>query len=117
MPASRSQKFLALYIVLIALCAILFFALRDAEDPSRRSGRILSGDAGRIALSALRERDAKYDSYEVVHVAWARAGEGAPEPRWVVLLDRVPHTGLDEALIVELRGEDGSLLRVRQPVR
>lgn len=117
MRVSRSQKFLALYVVWIAVCAILFFALRDAEDPSRRQGRILSVDAGRIALSLLRERDAKYESYQVVHVAWARAGEGAPEPRWVVLLDRVPHTRLEEALVVELRGEDGSLLRIRQPVR
>lgn len=99
------------------VCAILFFVLRGAEDPSRRRGRIQSNDAGAVALSILRDRDArKYDRYEVVHVAYARAGEGAAERRWVVLLDGVPHTSLREAVVVELRAEDGSLLRIRKPV-
>ena len=109
-------RFGALYLVWIAVCAILFFALRGAEDPSRRKGRIQSIDAGAVALSILRNQDARnYNRYEVVHVAYARAGEGAAEGRWVVLLDRVPHTGLREAVVVELRTEDGSLLRIRKP--
>ena len=111
------RRLAGIYVAWIVFCAILFFALRGAEDPSRRRGRILSNDAGNIALRILRDRDArKYDGYEVVHVGFARAGEGAPERRWVVLLDAVPHTGLRDAVVVELRAEDGSLLRIRKPV-
>ena len=109
-------RFPALYLAWIALCVILFLAFRGAEDPSRRRGRIQSNNAGAIALSILRDRDAReYDRYEVVQVAYARAGEGAPEKRWVILLDRIPHTGLRDAVVVELRAEDGSLLRIRKP--
>ena len=107
----RDYRFPALYVAWILFCALLFFALRGAEDPSRRSGRILSTDAGRLALAEL-----KRPGYVVVHVAWARAAEGAPEQRWIVLLDRIPHTALREAVVVELRAEDGALLRIRKPV-
>ena len=108
---------MTLYVVWIALCAILFVVLDDVEDPSRQPDRILSADAGTAALAMMRKRDPKFSNYEVVHVAWARPGEGAPERRWVVLLDRVPHSRLHDAIVVELRAEDGSLLRVRQPVK
>jgi hypothetical protein len=37
--------------------------------------------------------------------------------RWIVLLDRVPHTRLAEAVVIELRVDDGRLLRIRKPVR
>ncbi|HET7437719.1 MAG TPA: hypothetical protein VFN10_23640 [Thermoanaerobaculia bacterium] len=94
----------------IALCAVLFFALRGAEDPSRRRGRILSNDAGALALRYLHR-----DGYEVVHVAYAKRGEGAPENRWVVLLDRTPHSALREAFVVELAADSGKLLRIRRP--
>jgi hypothetical protein len=105
-------------VVWIGFCAILFFALQGAEDPSRRRGRILPADAGRRALTALQQRDpVRFRSYEVVHVAYARAGEGAPEKRWVVLVDSVPRTALKDALVVELRAEDGEVLRIRKPVR
>ena len=107
----RDYRFPFIYITWILFCALLFFALRGAEDPSRRAGRILSTDAGRIALAKLGR-----PGYKVVHVALARAGEGSPERRWVVLLDRVPHTALREAMVVELRAEDGVLLRIRKPV-
>jgi hypothetical protein len=111
------KRFAAFYVGWIAICAVLFLALRGAEDPSRRSGRIQSREAGVLALAIMRDRDpARFDAYEVVHVAFARAGEGAAERRWVVLLDRVPHSGLRDAVVVELRAEDGGLLRVRKPV-
>jgi hypothetical protein len=113
----RPRRFWPLYLAWIAICAILFFALRGFEDPSRRPGRILSADAGRRAITILRAQNPKYFAFHVVHVAWARAGEGAPEERWVVLADRVPHTALGDAVIVELRASDGSLLRIRRPVR
>ena len=102
-----------IYPVWIVVCVILFFALRGLEDPSRPRGRILSLEAGRRALSIATERGLR--GYEVVHVALARAGEGAPEDRWVVLLDKVPHTRLQEAVVVEVRAEDGTLLRIRKP--
>ena len=103
-----------LYPAWILLCAILFLALSGAEDPSRPQGRILSVEAGRQALAIAAGRGLQ--GYEVVHVARARAGEGASEDRWIVILDRVPHTHLEKAVVVELRVEDGRLLRVRKPV-
>ena len=113
----RQASSIALYGLWILLCAILFIALRGAEDPSRRRDRILSTDAGAKALSILRNRDpVRFRDHEVVHVAFARAGEGAPERRWIVLADRVPHTALQEAIVVELRAEDGALLRIRKPI-
>jgi hypothetical protein len=101
------------YAVWIAICAILFVALGGLEDPSRPKGRILSIEAGQHALAIAKARGLK--DFEVVHVARGRAGEGAPEDRWVVLLDRVPHTRLEEAVVVELRVDDGTLLRIRKP--
>lgn len=95
------------------MCALLFFAMRGFEDPSRPEGRILSIEAGERALAFARERG--WRDYEVVHVARARANEGAPEDRWVVLLDKVPHTSLREAVVVEVELETGRLLRLRKP--
>ncbi len=108
------RRFWLLYPAWILVCAILFFAVRGLEDPSRPKGRILSIEAGIRAVDVARERG--LHGYEVVHVARARAGEGAAEDRWVVLLDKVPHTRLREALVVELKVEDGTLLRLRKPV-
>ncbi len=102
-----------LYTAWFLLCVVLFFALRGMEDPSRPKGRILSIEAGRRALSISKERGLR--GYEVVHVARARRNEGASEDRWVVLLDQVPHTRLRHAVVVELRVEDGTLLRIRKP--
>ncbi|HEX9985387.1 MAG TPA: hypothetical protein VGF69_19175 [Thermoanaerobaculia bacterium] len=114
----RPRRFWPLYLGWIVLCAILFLALSGAEDPSRRTGRMLSNDAGRTALAFLRARDReRFRDYEVVQVAAARAGEGAREARWVVLVDKVPHTGLREAWVVELAADSGKLLRVRRPAR
>ena len=95
-----------LYPSWIALCAILFVALGGAEDPSRPKGRILSLEAGRQALAVAEARGLR--NYEVVHVA-------RNDDRWIVLVDKVPHTRLREALVIELRVEDGTLVRVRKP--
>jgi hypothetical protein len=35
----------------------------------------------------------------------------------VVLCDRVPHSGLRDAVVVELDARDGALLGIRKPVR
>jgi hypothetical protein len=109
----RPRRWAPFYILWIALCAVLFVALDGLEDPSRPSGRVLSSEAGRHALRIARSRG--FTDYEVVHVARARRGEGAPEDRWVVLLDRVPHTRLREAVVVEVGLEDARLIRIRRP--
>ena len=85
---------------------MLFVALSGLEDPSRPTGRILSLDAGNRALVHAAERGMR--GLNVVHVA-------RDKDRWVVLLDRVPHTRLREAIVVELRVDDGSFLRMRKP--
>ena len=109
----RPRRWWPLYGSWIVFCALLFLALANAEDPSRPEGRILSNDAGRRALALAEARG--FTGYEVVHVARARGGEGAPEDRWVVLLDRVPHSSLRQAVVVELHEESGRLLRIRRP--
>jgi hypothetical protein len=35
--------------------------------------------------------------------------------RWIVLCDRVPHTGLRDAVVVELDAVDGHLVTIRKP--
>ena len=110
-----NRRFAFLYVAWIALCAVLFFALSGAEDPSRRRDRILSTDAGTRAAAIAAQRDVRYKGYDVVHVAYAGRGEGGREARWVVLLDRVPHTALRDAVVVELRASDGALLAMRAP--
>lgn len=107
------RRFWLVYPAWIALCLGLFLALGGLEDPSRPEGRILSIEAGQRALEIVRARG--HEGYEVVHVARARAGEGGTEGRWVVLLDQVPHTRLRQAMVVELRVEDGTLLHIRNP--
>lgn len=102
-----------LYPAWILVCAVLFFALGGLEDPSRPKGRILSIDAGRRAAAIAKQRG--FRGYDVVHVARARRNEGAAEERWIVLLDKVPHTRLRDAVVVELRAGDGTLLRIRKP--
>lgn len=111
----RPSRWWPFYVVWILLCAILFLALANADDPSRPKGRILSIEAGRQALAIARQRGMR--DYEIVHVARARRGEGGNADRWVVLLDRVPHTKLSEAIVVELAAEDGRLLGIRRPPR
>ena len=92
------------------LCAALAFALRNSEDPSRRTGRILSNDAAVRAVNLLRHVDrARYRDYEAVHVAWETN-------RWIVLCDRVPHTALRDAVVVELDGRNGRVVRIRKPL-
>jgi len=110
-----NRRFALAYVVWIALCAALFAALAGAEDPSRRHDRILSNDAGARAVVVAAQRDPRFRGYEAVHVAYAGRGEGGREARWVVLLDRVPHTALHDAVVVELRASDGALLTIRSP--
>ena len=87
---------------------MLFLALRGADDPSRPRGRILSNDAGAIAVRLLPHQ---YRGYETVHVALSD-----DHKRWVVLCDAVPHTALQRAVVVELDARNGKLLTIRKPV-
>jgi hypothetical protein len=109
----RPRHWWPLYLGWLALCAMLFLAVAGFEDPSRPRGRILSIDAGPRALAIAAQKGLR--DYSVVHVARARAGEGAREDRWIVLLDREPHTRLAAAMVIELAVEDGRLLRIRKP--
>jgi hypothetical protein len=140
-----------LYPLWMAICAVLFIALRGQEDPSRRPGRILSNDAAARAVAILRSGgpqakgwsglqakgwsgglqpadgglkaaaphaalSSPYRGYQAVHVAYAGSGEAGPTARWIVLCDRVPHTALAAAVVVELDAKDGRLIRIRKPV-
>ena len=111
----QKSRYPAIYAGWIAFCAILFFALGAAKDPSRPNGRILSDDAARMAEQILQKSDRAYRGYDAVHVAYASRGEGQPEARWIVLLDAEPHTAMKKAVVVELRADDGRLLRIRRP--
>ena len=104
----RPKRWWPLYLGWIAICAILFAALSGLEDPSRPKGRILSIDAGNRALAFAAQQGLR--DYSVVHV-------GRNADRWIVLLDRVPHTRLKEAVVVELRVDDGRLVTIRRPKR
>lgn len=117
MAPRRRQRFFALYVLWTILCAALFVALSGREDPSRPRGRILNNEAASRALVILKQSSPRYAGYEAVHVAYAKRGEGGAENRWVVLCDRVPHTALREAVVVELRASDGALLGIRKPVQ
>jgi hypothetical protein len=106
-----------LYPLWIVFCAGLFFALRNSDDPSRRHDRILSNDAAVRAVAILRSRDGvRFAVYEAVHVAYAGRGEAGGRARWIVLCDRIPHSALRDAVVVELDARDGSLLAIRKPV-
>jgi hypothetical protein len=113
------RRFWVLYVVWIGGCALLFLLMQalEMEDPSRRRDRILSDEAGRIALALMVERDAaRYRAYEVVNVAWSREREVAPDERWIVLLDTAVRSGLDDAVVVEL-DPMGKPIRVRRVFR
>ncbi len=110
------RRYWLLYVAWIAVCAVAFLALRGAEDPSRPTGRLTSPEAGAIALASLQKSDpVSYHGFEVVSVAHASAGEGGREDRWVVLCDRSERTMLRDAVVVELDGRTGRLLRIRPP--
>jgi hypothetical protein len=111
----RPRRFWPLYLGWVLLCALLFAGLRHAEDPSRPEGRVLPADAGRRALVYVEQRGLR--GYEVVHVARARRGEGGNLDRWVVLLDKVPHTRLNQAVVVEMDDAMGQLVAIRKPER
>jgi hypothetical protein len=112
---TRNQRIGIACALWVAICGGLVVALDNAPDPSRRRDRILSNDAGRIAVAEMRRRDAaRFRDYEAVHVANAPRSGGRSEAKWIVLVDRVPHTGLRDAFIVELRASDGAVLGVRK---
>ena len=116
MIARVHRRFFWLYPAWIVFCAVLFLALRGADDPSRRHGRILNNEAAADAVTILRQRDpVRFADYEPVHVAWAARGEGGDANRWIVLCDHHAHTGLRDAVVVEVDGRDGHLLTVRPP--
>jgi hypothetical protein len=103
------RRYWLLYPAWIALCVVLFLALRGADDPSRPRGRVPSNDAGALAVRILRTQP-QYRGYEAVHVALSD-----DHRRWIVLCDAVPHTALQRAVVVELDSGNGKLLQIRTP--
>src|SRR5439155_15194296 len=85
--------------------------------PWRRHERILAGGAVVRAVAALPPARHPPDrAYEAVHMAYAGRGEGGVRGRWVVLWDRVAHSALRDAVVVELDARDGSLITIPKPV-
>ena len=103
-----SRRYWLLYPAWIVVCAVLFLALRGADDPSRPRGRILSNDAAAIAVRVM---PPQYRGYEAVHVALSD-----DHKRWIVLCDAVPHTALQRGVVVELDSSDGRLITIRKPI-
>lgn len=111
------DRFWVVYLLWILLCAGLFAATRNMQDPSRRSDRISNVDAGIRATGLLRAAfPGQLTEHVVTHVAASRSGELGPESRWVVLFDAPSRPGLEGAMVVELRARDGSLIRIREAV-
>jgi len=103
------------YPLWIGICAILFIAMRDWPDPSRRNDRIPNEAAALKAEAILQTLDGgKYAGYEVVNVSFARRGEIADDPRWLVLCDADERTALTAAIVIELRAADGAFIRARR---
>jgi hypothetical protein len=79
-----------------------------------RSSRCAAPKIRRAATAAFSATTPPFE-YDAVHVGYAKRGEAGSDDRWIVLCDRVPHTELHEALVVELRATDGALLTIRKP--
>jgi hypothetical protein len=113
----RRLPYWVVYPAWIALCAILFFALRGLPDPSRPGDRLGRAEAGERAIGYLLATDSqRFAGFEPVHTAHSPRGELGPEARWVVLCDRPAGERLQEAVVVEIRASDGELIRIRPPV-
>jgi hypothetical protein len=103
------------YPVWIAICAVLFVAVADLPDPSKKSDRIENELAGERALAILKASDpVRFANYEAVHVSYAKRNEVSPESRWLILCDDKDRTGLRDAVVVHLRAIDGVLRDVRK---
>jgi hypothetical protein len=74
-------------------------------------------EAGQHALAALRRSDpARFGTYEVVHVTWAREDEIGSKSRWIVLCDAPQRSALERAIVVEIDPATGEPLRLRRVV-
>ncbi len=101
-----------LYPVWILVCGIAFSALKGAPDPASPTGRIAEREAIARAEVEIR-RHKTLNRYQAVHASWSSAGELGEETRWVILFKPAEATGLQDAVVVELGGEDGCLIRMR----
>lgn len=110
------KRYSLLYVAWIALCAVAFVALYGVGTDVGRKGEFDSDAAGVHALRLLHSGDARYRTFEVVHVAFADAGEAGRQARWLVLCDRPRRSSLREAVVVEIEAEDGDLITVRRPL-
>lgn len=108
------MKNLFVYILWILFCALLFAALRGADDPALPAGRITEREAVESAAASL-EALGREGVWREVHAAWSPAGELGDEARWVVLFAQRTPQGRQEALVIEVNGGSGKPIRVRRP--
>ena len=105
------------YAIWFTVCLAAVFGLRGAADPSRFHDRIPDKEAEDAALEALHAVNAdKYSDYEPINSAWSEAGEMGVEARWIVLCDRRDRSGLAAAVVVEIDGRSGEVLRFRSGI-
>jgi len=105
------------FVAWLVLCAVAAGALRDVRDPSLFHDRIALDVAETTALASLRAVNAgRYADYLVVSSAWSEPGELGEEGRWVVLCDASNRRGLSEAVVVEVGGASGEVIRMRRGV-
>jgi hypothetical protein len=110
-----NRHFWVLYVLWILFCGALFLILQPTEEEAARSTRLPSRSAGEIAQQIVRKSNPeRWGGHDVVNVAYSREGEAGPEARWIVLLDRQPRSGLEEAVVVELEPVTGALIRIRE---
>ena len=113
-----NRRFWVFYPLWILLCALLFVALRDAEDPSRPGERIHNDEASRRAIAELRRADPqRFADFTVVNVAYARPQETGKPAHWIVLADRRDRTALRDAVVVELDAVTGKLITIRKVIQ
>ena len=116
MPAALLRRqYWILYVATTAVCAVLFLSLQGVEDGSVRHDRLDNEQASQRAIAMLKSANPqRYANYEVVNAAFARKGEIGPTARWVILCDTPQHSGLHDAVVVEIDGRTGALIRIRK---
>lgn len=105
-------RFWLVYLLWILFCGALFTALQGAPDPALPDGRLEEKQAILIAEAILRGRQ-ELAAHQLVHAAFSPNGELGDESRWIILFS--PQAGrLQNAVVVELSGREGRLIRMRR---
>lgn len=106
-------RFWLVYALWILLCGALFATLEGAPDPALPQGRLTENEAVAVAGAIVRNRP-QLAAHQLVHAAWSSAGELGDEARWVMLFKPPEAPRLEGALVIELSGVEGRLIRLRK---